>query len=68
MKLFDVPRNTWVIPTEDTTAPPDARAVSVGEPVLFGHVDGMYSYCKDVYGNVVHLPAWQEVSITTAPL
>ncbi len=67
MKLYDVPRNSWVIPIEDTTAPPDARPVSVGEPVLFHHVDGMYSYCHDVHGNVVHLPAWQEVTITEAP-
>lgn len=61
MKLYDAERNRWVIPTEDTTAPPGARKVSVAEPVHFHHVDGMYSYCKDVHGNVVHLPAWQEV-------
>lgn len=64
MKLYEVPRKTWVIPTEDTTAPAGARKVSVGEPVFFHHCDGMYSYCKDVHGEVVHLLAWQEVSIT----
>jgi len=68
LKLYEVPRNSWVMPTEDTDAPPGARSVSVGEPVLFHHCDGMYSYCKDVHGQVVHLPAWQEVSITEPPL
>jgi hypothetical protein len=67
MKLYDVPRRTWVIPTEDTTAPPEARPVSVGEPVYFHHIDGAYSYCVDVHGSTVFLPAWQEVAITEAP-
>lgn len=63
MKLYQVPRNTWVMPTEDTTAPPGARKVSIGEPVFFKHVDGLYSSCKDFSGNPVHLPAWQQVAI-----
>jgi hypothetical protein len=67
MKLYKVPKNTWVIPTEETRAPPGARPVSVGEPVLFHHIDGMYSYCVDVWDNIVHLPAWQEVTITEPP-
>lgn len=67
MKLYDVPNKTWVMPIEETKAPPEAREVSVGEPVLFHHVDGMYSYCTDIWGKVVHLPAWQEVAITGEP-
>jgi hypothetical protein len=63
MKLYDVPRNSWVIPIEETTAPPGARVVDVGEILKFHHVDGMYSYCHDKLGNVVHLPAWQEVEV-----
>jgi len=66
MKLYQVPRNTWVIPTEDTTAPPGAQKVSIGEPVLFKHIDGMYSYCNDSMGNIVHLPAWQQVKIVAS--
>lgn len=66
MKLYEVDRGTWVIPTNETKAPPGAREVSVGEPIFFCHLDGMYSYCKDVHGKVVHLPAWQEVTITEA--
>ncbi len=64
MKLYECNRNTWVIPTQETQAPPGARQVSVGEPIKFHHLDGMYSYCTDVHGNVVHLPAWQEVTET----
>lgn len=67
LKLYEVPRNSWVIPTENTATPPGARRVSIGEPVFFKHCDGMYSFCKDIHGEVVHLPAWQEVSITEAP-
>ena len=61
MKLYDCLRNSWVKPIEDTTAPPGARPVEINEPVKFHHIDGMYSYCQDKQGNVVHLPAWTEV-------
>ena len=67
MKLYQVPRNTWVIPTEATIAPPGARQVSIGEPVFFRHVDGLYSSCEDSHGKLVHLPAWQEVAIIKPP-
>lgn len=53
MKLYDVPRNTRV-------------RVLEGEErieVLFDHIDGMYSYCKDKDGNIIHLAAWTEVEI-----
>ena len=68
MKLYNAPRNAWVVPvTEEPTAPPGARMVALGEPVLFHHTDGMYSYCHDKAGNVVHLPAWQEVEVVDEP-
>ena len=28
---------------------------------FFDHIDGMYSFCKDMQGNTVHLTAWMEV-------
>jgi len=55
------------MPTEDTTAPPGARKVSIGEPVFFRHVDGIYSSCEDAHGKLVHLPAWQLVKIIEKP-
>jgi hypothetical protein len=27
----------------------------------FGHIDGMYSYCKDPEGNPIHFAAWTKV-------
>ena len=51
MKLYNVPRNTLV------------RIIYSGEEVMFHHIDGMYSYCKNLHGEVVHLAAWTEVEI-----
>lgn len=31
------------------------------EVIYFDHIDGMYSYCKDMLGNVIHLTAWMQV-------
>lgn len=28
----------------------------------FDHIDGMYSYCLDMFGDVVHLVAWMDVT------
>jgi len=54
MKLYDVPKNTRIkVPFEDGS---EWR-------LNFSHVDGMYSYCTDDEGNVVHLAAWTEVEI-----
>ena len=49
MKLFEVPRNT--------------RIRLNNHELDFHHIDGMYSYCVDDAGNVIHLPANTEVEI-----
>lgn len=52
MKLYEVPRDT--------------RICVIGDQcfeLLFHHIDGMYSYCTDNQGNVVHLAACTEVEI-----
>lgn len=51
MKLYDVPRNTKI------------RLVSTGEEIMFHHIDGMYSYCKTLTGDICHIVAWEEVEI-----
>jgi hypothetical protein len=51
MKLYNVPRNTRV------------KLVETGDEFLFHRVDGMYSYCTDEVGNVIHLAAFTEVEI-----
>jgi hypothetical protein len=63
MKLYDVPQDTWVIPIEHPQKPPESITVEMGEPIHFINLDGMYSYCKNAEGKVVHLPAWLEVNI-----
>lgn len=62
MKLYEMPRNTRVRVVEATSPPPDGEAVLEGEVVMFHHIDGMYSYCTNEEGQVVHLKAWTEVS------
>jgi hypothetical protein len=50
MKLYDVPRNSKIL-------------VDPYGIIDFHHIDGMYSYCVDKHGNVVHLAAWMEVDV-----
>lgn len=53
MMLYEVPNNTRVVCTID----------GMDFEYLFHHIDGMYSYCTDSKGEVVHLAAWTEVEI-----
>lgn len=55
MKLYDVPRNNRIKLVSDT--------LSSDMELNFHHIDGMYSYCTDDDGNVIHLAAWTEVEI-----
>jgi hypothetical protein len=47
--------------------PAGSKIIVVGDPEMvvykFFNIDGMYSYCTDKDGNVVHLAAWTEVEI-----
>lgn len=54
MKLHDVPKNTK-IRFKDNEGNETA--------LLFHHIDGMYSYCTDHDGHVVHLAAWADVEV-----
>ena len=49
MKLYEVPPRTWI--------------KIAGEKIFFDHLDGMYSYCLDEGGNVVHINANAEVEV-----
>ena len=51
MKLYEVPNKSYV------------RLLVTNEVFFFDHPDGMYSYCKDVNGNTVHLFVAEEVEI-----
>lgn len=50
MKLYEVPRNSRI-------------GLSDGSELNFSRVDGMYSFCTDDDGNVVHLAAWSDVQL-----
>lgn len=63
MKLYNVPRHTRIRLLEDVDVPPGALPLKAGDVLRFKSVDGMYSYCTDQNGNVVHAPAWAEVEI-----
>ena len=46
-KLYKLPRDTWVCIE-------DASKVQA-EFFFFSHIDGMYSVCYDLQGNLIHL-------------
>lgn len=49
------------ITDEDLKVPLAHDKVDLVAEYWFGHIDGMYSYCKDMAGNVVHFAAWTKV-------
>jgi hypothetical protein len=51
-KLYDVPRRQVVSLVEDRYT-----------PFFFDHIDGMYSYCLDLAGNLMHPAAWSDVFV-----
>jgi len=56
MKLYTVPNHSYV------------RPLGTNNIFKFFHIDGMYSYCKDIEGNIVHLKAWTEVEVVPPPI
>jgi hypothetical protein len=70
MELYNVPRQTHVRIVVEDKVPPCAKQVVTGEEqvvtgevVFFDHIDGMYSFCRDKDGEIVHLAAWTEVEV-----
>lgn len=62
--LFKVKRNSYVqLEEERIRVPPEAIKPTTGEIFHFFHIDGMYSYCANNKGEVVHLPAWANVTV-----
>jgi hypothetical protein len=51
-KLYDVERQQVVSLVEEPTI-----------PFFFDHIDGMYSYCLDLAGNLMHPSAWSDVFV-----
>ena len=64
MKLYEVPNNSYVrVTSNNPRLPLGATKVSSEDLIHFHHIDGMYSYCHNSNGEVVHLVAWQEVEL-----
>lgn len=63
MKLYDVPRNSKIVVMGNIKTPPASIPIQKGDVLQFHHIDGMYSYCKNENGDVVHLLASAEVEI-----
>ncbi len=61
MKLYELSRNTKFKLLGDTAVPPGGAESTLGGVYLLKHIDGMYSYCEDTEGNVVHLAAFSDV-------
>ena len=61
-KLYELRKGDKFVVIDDEIKVPVARAViDLTSEYLFGHIDGMYSYSKDLSGNVVHFAAWTNV-------
>jgi hypothetical protein len=63
MKLYEVQQRSRVVLKQPAGHPPASIAPEVGATYTFYHTDGMYSYCRDEDGHIVHLPAWAEVEV-----
>ena len=62
MKLYELSKGDWFKITDEELKVPVAHDdVDLAEKYWFGHVDGMYSYCKDKEGKLCHFAAWTEV-------
>jgi len=67
MKLYDVPRNSFIKIIDDEVKLPigNHHDKENGNILFFDHIDGMYSLCNDVLNNYIHLVAWTEVEISS---
>lgn len=58
MKLYEVPDDSYIkIIDEEIKIPICAPQLKTNDTIWFGHIDGMYSYCKDKDCNLVHIAA-----------
>lgn len=44
---------------------PKSYIIYDGDIFYFDHIDGAYSYCVDMKGNIVHVAAWADVELTS---
>ena len=64
MKLYELNKGDYFkITDEELRTPVGHDEVNTNEVFWFGHIDGMYSFCKDKDKNIVHFAAWTEVEV-----
>lgn len=64
MKLYEVPRNSKIrIIDQDIIVPPISNTINPEDILEFKKLDGMYSYCYNSKGEVVHPAAFSKVEI-----
>lgn len=62
MKLYELHRGEMFTLAEQPKQPPDITyEADTMKVYILGNIDGMYSHCEDMYGNVYHFAAWTEV-------
>lgn len=66
MKLFDVPRYSYIRVLGEILTPVEGKETSAGNILKFLSLDGMYSRCRDEDGEIVHLVAWADVELVDA--
>jgi len=57
MKLYECPRHSYIKIDYDST----------GTIYFFENLDGMYSFCRDQYGNIVYLAAYINIIVVDKP-
>lgn len=63
-KLYELRKGAYFkIIDEELKVPVAHDEVDTDDTYWFGHIDGMYSFCKDSNGKVVHFAAWTEVEV-----
>lgn len=65
MKLYEIPRGSYIRLLEDASVPPAALQLNKGDLLYFDHVDGMYSFCRlgPEYKALVHPAAYTEAEV-----
>lgn len=64
MKLFELQRGTkFYIKNEDARVPPAAFPIERDSLLTLHNIDGMYSFCTDENGTVLHPAAFTEVEV-----
>lgn len=66
-KLYNLADGTYFRITGPVKIPMESREYHDGRVLRLGNIDGMFSYCTDLDGNVYHPAAWTEVEVVAEP-